>query len=248
MLTFAPLPQQSGTVRANTLYALMASRYEAYKARIVRPFFRDHFARLDRQIVLVDVLRALNAGPEAVADLETALTGILACFRQGDGNPLTRLVSRRIDRILFAATKADHLHRSSHDRLEAILNRLLGNAARRARFAGAETRSVALAAVRATREGTLEEAGETLPCIIGTPLAGEVIDGTTYDGRTEIALFPGDLPNNPESALQPDTETAINFLRFAPPADLPRTPDGAPVLPSIRLDRALDFLLGDKLR
>ena len=129
-----------------------------------------------------------------------------------------------------------------------LANRLLGNAARRARFAGAETRSVALAAVRAPREGTLEEAGEALPCIIGTPLAGEVIDGISYDGKTEIALFPGDLPENPESALEPDAESAINFLRFAPPGGLPRTADGAPVLPNIRLDRALDFLLGDKLR
>ena len=39
----------------------------------MRPFFRDHFARLDRQIVLVDALAALNAGPDAVRDLERAL-------------------------------------------------------------------------------------------------------------------------------------------------------------------------------
>ena len=46
---------------------MMARRYEAYKAHVVRPFFRDHFARLDRQIVLVDALSALNSGPAAVA-------------------------------------------------------------------------------------------------------------------------------------------------------------------------------------
>ena len=107
---------------------MLERRYEAYKALVVRPFFRDHFARLDRQIVLVDTLRALNAGPAAVADLETALTEILGCFRQGDNNPLTRLVARRIDRILFAATKADHIHSSSHDRLEAVMNRLVAQA------------------------------------------------------------------------------------------------------------------------
>ena len=50
----------------------MARRYEAYKDAVVRPFFRDHFARLDRQIVLVDALEALNAGPTALADLDHA--------------------------------------------------------------------------------------------------------------------------------------------------------------------------------
>ncbi|MDB5505440.1 MAG: Amino acid regulated cytosolic protein [Devosia sp.] len=247
-LTFAPLPAQTQQVRRGTLYALMEERYEAYKRIVVRPFFRNHFARLDRQIVLVDALRALNAGPEAVADLETALTGILACYRQGDGNPWTRLVSRRIDRILFAATKADHVHHTSHDRLEAILKRIVADASRRAKFAGAETRSLALASVRATTEGTLEEAGETLPCIIGKPLAGETIGGKIYDGVEEIALFPGDLPANPDTVLEPGNPVRINFLRFTPPDVTTRTSDGVAVLPHIRLDRALEYLIGDWLR
>ncbi|HEY4199838.1 MAG TPA: YcjX family protein [Devosiaceae bacterium] len=247
-LTFSPLPLPEQPVRSHSLYAMLQRRYEAYKDVVVKPFFRDHFARLDRQIVLVDTLRALNAGPEAVHDLETALTEVLSCFRQGDTNPFLRLIARRIDRILFAATKADHLHHTSHDRLEAILNRLLANAGRRAKFAGAETRSLALAAIRATREGVIEEHGESLPCIIGTPMAGETLDGTTYDGKTEIALFPGDLPENPESAFEPDGAVDLNFLRFVPPQKLDRNAEGAVVLPHIRFDRALDFLIGDWLK
>ena len=47
---------------SGSLFAMMERRYEAYKTHVVRPFFRDHFARLDRQIVLVDVLAALNGG------------------------------------------------------------------------------------------------------------------------------------------------------------------------------------------
>jgi predicted YcjX-like family ATPase len=243
-LTFAPLPPPPGPVSGRSLYAMLARRYEAYKAVVVRPFFRDHFARLDRQIVMVDMLRALNAGPAAIADLETALTEILGCFRQGNGNPLSRLVSRRIDRILFAATKADHIHSSSHDRLEAVMNRLVARAARRARYAGAETRSVALASVRATREGKVE--GHDV--IVGTPEAGEVLDGTTYDGKTEIALFPGDLPENPDLLFEEARPVDLRFLRFLPPRRLDRNASGDVLLPHIRLDRALDILIGDKLR
>ncbi|MDB5527802.1 MAG: YcjX family protein [Devosia sp.] len=247
-LTFAPLPPPTQPVRNASLYAMLEHRYEAYKDQVVRPFFKDHFARLDRQIVLVDTLRALNAGPAAVADLETALTSVLSCFRQGDTNPLLRPFVRKIDRILFAATKADHVHHTSHDRLESILNRLVADASKRARFVGAETRSIALAAIRATREGTISEAGETLPTIIGTPMAGEALDGTKYDGKTEIALFPGDLPERPDSLFEDGAPVSLNFLRFVPPQKLDRNAAGDPILPHIRFDRALDFLIGDWLK
>src|SRR6058998_3386345 len=136
-LTFAPLERASdASAPAGSLWAMMERRYDAYKDVVVRPFFRDHFARLDRQIVLVDALAALNAGPAALAELEQALTDILAAFRVGSGNLLASLVSRRIGRILIAATKADHLHHSDHDRLERILARLLDGAMKRASFSG----------------------------------------------------------------------------------------------------------------
>ena len=71
-LTFAPLPlPDGGEIAPGTLAAMMERRYEAYKTHVVRPFFRDHFARLDRQIVLVDALAALNSGPAALRDLQT---------------------------------------------------------------------------------------------------------------------------------------------------------------------------------
>ena len=89
----------------------------------MRPFFRDHFARLDRQIVLVDVLSAFDAGPAAMRDLQEAMNDVLDCFRVGRGDLLPRCSAPRADRILFAATKADHLHHTAHDRLEAILKR-----------------------------------------------------------------------------------------------------------------------------
>ncbi len=38
--------------------------------------------------------------------------------------------------------------------------------------------------------------------ILGTPQAGESLDAVTYDGKTEIALFPGDLPDDPELVFQ----------------------------------------------
>jgi predicted YcjX-like family ATPase len=248
-LTFAPLPGLEGSrARSGSLRAMMERRYESYKTHVVKPFFREHITRLDRQIVLIDAMQALNAGPAAVADLERALTEILACFRPGSNNFLTGLFSRRIERILIAATKADHLHHESHDRLQAIVRRLAERAVKRADLTGAKVDVLAMAAIRATREGTVKQRGEILPVIIGTPLRGETIGGETFDGETETAVFPGDLPLKPEAVFQDGgPATAIRFVRFRPPK-LERNADGLTLsLPHIRLDRALQFLIGDVL-
>src|SRR5258707_12991693 len=101
-VTFATLGlPANGSAPDGSLWAMMRRRYEAYKDVGVRPFFRDHFARLDRQIVLVDALAAFNAGPEALHDLEAALTGILDCFRIGRSTLLSHLFRPRLDLIFF---------------------------------------------------------------------------------------------------------------------------------------------------
>ena len=104
---------------------------------MVKPFFRDHLARIDRQVVLVDALGAIGAGPAAFEDLRRTMAGILTAFRPGrNGFFRELLLGRRVERILFAATKADHLHHSQHARLTAIMTALVDDARRRADFAG----------------------------------------------------------------------------------------------------------------
>jgi predicted YcjX-like family ATPase len=117
-----------------------------------------------------------------------------------------------------------------------------------------------MAAVRATREAAVQHGRkktgdrEALDAIIGTPLAGEEIAGETFDGTSEVAIFPGELPVDPRAAFRGDTlaiapgEADYRFVRFRPPiVELGR--DGLPLpLPQIRLDRALEFLIGDKVR
>jgi uncharacterized protein len=258
-LTFAPLDlPDDGTAPEGSLWAMMVRRYEAYKDVVVRPFFRDHFARLDRQVVLVDALSAFNSGPEALHDLEAALAGILDCFRIGRSTFLSSLFRPRIDRILFAATKADHLHHSSHDRLEAVLRRTVAGAAARAEDTGALIDVVALAAVRATSEAMVVRGRDKLPSILGTPAPGEDAGGEAFDGTTEVATFPGDLPADPEQLFAGEgafrglssasaEKTDFRFLRFRPP-QLESANAEAPTLPHIRLDRALQFLIGDRLQ
>ena len=241
LLTFAPLNAKAEEeFPKGSLGDLMERRYDSYVSKIVRPFFFSHFARLDRQIVLVDALSALNAGSAAVQDLKNALTQVMTCFRMGTNSIFSRVLGRRIDRILFAATKADLLHQTSHDRLENILRLIVDDACARAEFSGARIDVAAVAAIRATREAKVKQKNEELACIAGVPQRGEKIGSTTFDGETEAAIFPGDLPANSLDALDGTLQGKLKFVRFRPP------PLKDSAFPHIRLDRSLEFLLGDR--
>jgi predicted YcjX-like family ATPase len=94
-----------------------------------------------------------------------------------------------------------------------------------------------------------------LPCIVGVPAAGEAAGAEIFDGETEVALFPGDLPDDPDAlfagaafrglATTPRDDADFRFLRLRPPPL--QEVDGVLALPHIRLDRALEFLLGDRM-
>lgn len=248
-LTFAPLDLAAGqAIAPGSFAALMERRFEAYKTHVVRPFFREHFQRLDRQIVLVDVLSAIDAGPVALAELEEALDQVLLAFRTGRNSLLSRLFSPRADKVLFAATKADHIHHTNHDRLDAILRLLVNRAAKRNEAAGASVGTVALASIRATRETTIREGLDTLRAVAGVPEAGERVAGEVFDGETEAAIFPGELPETAEAVFEGAIAPgSLRFPRFRPPK-LPVDAAGRMAkMPHIRLDRALEFLLGDRL-
>ncbi|MBV9569603.1 MAG: YcjX family protein [Hyphomicrobiales bacterium] len=246
-LTFAPLDIRGTHPPPGSLAELMEKRFEAYKTHVALPFFREHFARLDRQIVLVDLLTPLNAGARAVADLEAALDHVLAAFRVGRNSLLSSLFAPRIERVLFAATKADLLHHTSHDRLQAILALLVERAFRRSQESGARTHVLALAALRATHEARVREGRSILPAVVGIPEAGEKIDGEEFDGIAEAAIYPGDLPGDPKAALDAKGGLNLRFVRFRPPL-IPQTDLGKRrTAPHIRLDSALEYLIGDRL-
>ncbi|MFX0542166.1 YcjX family protein [Roseovarius sp. S4756] len=244
-LTFAPMRRPESPAR-RSLWREMERRYDAYKSQIVAPFFRDHFSKIDRQIVLIDALEAIHAGPPAVADLQDTMADILSAFRPGRNAFLSRIFfGRRVEKILFAATKADHLHHSQHTRLTAFMEALTGEARARADFQGAQTASLALASLRATVEEVREHEGEHLDCVRGT------LQNPDGSRGKEAAFYPGALPDSPASLIASarqghDTwlDRDYQIMKFAP-ASLQLKPGMGP--PHIRLDRAAQFLIGDRL-
>lgn len=240
VLTFAPLP--GATFKRGSLGREFERRFDSYKRNIVKPFFYDHFAKIDRQIVLVDVLGAIHAGPAALDDLRSAMARILGAFRPGKNAFLTRLFQgRQVEKILFAATKSDHLHHAQHQQLTAITRALLREAKDKADFAGAKTKAMAIAALRTTVEETIDHKDGPL----------DVVRGRLQDSGKQAAFYPGKLPDDPMHLLAPARDGSDNWLdadyaimNFAP-APLTLRPGDGP--PHIRLDKAAQFLLGDKL-
>ncbi|KAB7610485.1 YcjX family protein [Amylibacter sp. SFDW26] len=240
VLTFCPLPKTAA--KRGTLYREFQRRYEAYKTKVVKPFFKDHFSRIDRQIVLVDALGAVHHGPQAVGDLHGALVEVLQAFKPGRKSWLASILGkRRVEKILFAATKADHLHHSQHPQLAALMQALVRDAKDRADFSGAQTDSIALASLRTTVEETHDHYGTALECVRGTLL----------ETGKQAAMYAGHLPENPVNILNVAQSGATEWLdadyavmNFLPAKISLKQGDGPP---HIRLDRAAEFLLGDKL-
>jgi predicted YcjX-like family ATPase len=241
VLTFAPMPKPAQTPR-NCLWREMERRFDGYKSRVVQPFFRDHFARLDRQIVLVDVLGAIHQGPQAMEDLRRTMAEVLGAFKPGRNGWLSGILGgRRVEKILFAATKADHLHHIQHPALTAITEALLREAKSRADFAGAETAALSLASLRCTVEEMLQRDGAALPAVRGRLLGS---------GKQAV-MYPGELPADPARLLAPARDGASAWLgadyalmAFAPARSSLKPGEGPP---HIRLDRAAEFLIGDRL-
>ncbi|MBV9814650.1 MAG: YcjX family protein [Alphaproteobacteria bacterium] len=221
------------SARPGTLAALMEERFEAYKRAVVRPFFALLARNVERQIVLVDVLRALNAGEEAFADQRLALDLILAAFRFGRRSLLRLLFGARIDRVLFVATKADHVPALQRDHLEALMANLVEAPSLRARGAHARVAAAALASIRCTEDGTDVIDGRKVDIVVGLPEGGE----------RRIRFFPGIVPVTPPPAGFWG-ERFTEFPVFQPPRITGAEGDG---IPHINLDKALDFLLEDIL-
>lgn len=238
-LQFFPWPDVEATglsraaqLGADTNFGMLRARYDYYCNQVVKGFYREHFVRFDRQIVLVDCLTPLNSGPQTFNDMRLALTQLMQSFHYGKRTLLRRLFSPVIDKLLFAATKADHVTMDQHANLVSLLQQLVQEASQDAAFEGIAMDCLTLASVQATQSGLIESQGQKVPALRGHRLA---------DGQA-LTFYPGEVPARlPEPAFW--ARQGFQFEQFRPQIMTPDTP-----MPHIRMDAALEFLIGDKLR
>ncbi len=237
VLNFCPLETPGAARPRGSLHAAMAERYDAYRRKIVREFYERHFTDFDRQIVLVDLLRSLTAGPAAFEEARETMSLVLRSFEHGQSSLLARLGlpwgRHRIDRVILAASKADHVSRSQQGNLEALLRDLLDRAGREIKAKTIETRVMALAAMRCTADRIDERDGHRLSVIVGVPVVGS----------EERVLWTGEVPDRmPGSGDWHEGD--FRFIDFRPRRVPPGAPDG---FEHIRLDEAAKYLIADRL-
>lgn len=213
----------------NSYFKVCEQRYRAYIKELVEPFYKTFFSRIDRQLVLVDVVNALNAGPEYVDDMRQALTNITDSFAYGNQNRLFQLFSPKIDKVVFAATKIDQVVSEDHEAVRQLLSVIVKQAYKNAQHEGINPVCEATAAVRSSKE--IDHHGER--GITGTGNDGGPI-GYTHP------RVPARIPEGDE--WQPFLEWKIPALK--PPKGL--SYQNSDAVPHIRLDTILNILIGDK--
>ncbi|CDG97125.1 conserved hypothetical protein [Xenorhabdus bovienii str. puntauvense] len=215
----------------HTNIGMLRERFAYYCDHIVKGFYKEHFLRFDRQIVLVDCLQPLNSGPQAFNDMRLALAQFMQSFHYGKRTLFRRLFSPCIDKLMFAASKADHVTADQHANLISLLQQLVQEAWQNAAFEGISMDCVGLASVQATESGIVLHDGEKIPAIKGNRLSDDKL----------LTFFPGEVPQRlPNSDFW--QKQGFNFESFRPKQVNVDTP-----LPHIRMDSAMEFLLGDKL-
>lgn len=143
---------------------------------------------------------------------------------------MKRLFAPKIDKLLFAASKADHVTPDQQDNLVKLLESIVHQARQHIQFEGVATESTAIASIKASESGVSQFEGRDLQVIKGINAQGD-----------EVTLYPGDVPAEcPAASFW--LHQGFSYPSFAPPL---RATNRS--LPHIRMDQVLQFILADKL-
>jgi predicted YcjX-like family ATPase len=227
---------------AESFIGMLRARYIEYKEQVVDKFYRENFLRFDRQIVLADCLKPLNEGKESFADLSLAISMILESYSYGQSGLFSRLFSPKIDKLLFGATKADHVTPEQHAPMVSLLNELVHQNKQMLNYEAVDIKTLAIASVKATTSGMSKHEGQELPVIQGQRLPPKHAENSTDVFGQKITIFPGAVPAHlPNDAFWQSNN--FKFIEFSPLAGLNKHQG----LPHLRMDQVLQFLLADKM-
>jgi hypothetical protein len=213
----------------DSVYKIFEQRYNDYIADLVKPFYRRFFSKIDRQLVLVDLISALQQGEEHMNDLRQSLSAVLDSFSYAQQSWLRQLISPRIEKVSFVATKVDQVVSKDHDNIRQLLAILIRQSFRQVKHEGIEPYCEAAAAVRTSVE-TIHNGDAAL---IARQLNGD-----------RVGLVHPEIPTR-----MPEGDEWRRFddwpLKPFQPAPGVSFANGDP-LPHIRVDSVINSLIGDK--
>ncbi|MFT7413905.1 MAG: putative YcjX-like family ATPase [Methylophagaceae bacterium] len=209
----------------NSVYKVMSQRYQDYIEKIVKPFNKHFFDDIDRQVVLIDALKVISGGQDNFEDMMLAQSRIMDCYKYGSSNALQKLFNTKIERILFLASKPDRVLASQHENLRSLVNDIIVRTCSQKLRNSIDIDTESACSIRCT-----QEINDLLRV---TNAAGQrgVVDPIPIPDHIPTTTEWAELKHwIPETLQPPEIEGLANGAR----------------LPSIRMDKVLTFLLGDK--
>ncbi len=178
MLIFAPLPNEA---KKSPIYKRFKTRYNQYVQEIVKRLYLEHFKSFDTQIVLIDLIRALESGYDSFEDIHFSLKNILKSFNYGNNSFISRFFNIKIDHVLFVATKADYLPDSMHNSYKNLLISMIQDIKKELDINHIKTETNIISSVKSTQSVQAKVDGKLIDCIRGV-VEGEIEPSTHFVG------------------------------------------------------------------
>ncbi|WP_442805692.1 YcjX family protein [Testudinibacter sp. TR-2022] len=214
----------------DSYFALLQKRYEYYREKIVKRFYQKYFSKFDRQIILADCLTPLNYSQQAFNETKESLRQLFSNFHYGNRTLLHRLFAPQIDKLLFVASKADHVTVDQLPNLISLMRQLVQEGGQHVNFAGVKNDYAAIASIRATKPVVVKDNGQMV----------KALQGVRSKDKQMVTLFPGSVPSRLPN-VDFWQQNRFEFDQFEP------LPLEAERIPHLRMDTVLQFLLADKL-
>jgi len=233
LLMFCPLPTPCDEVEEGSIYANFQKRYERYVSEVVKRLYLEHFQTFDAQVILVDLVKTLNEGEAVFEDMHLALKSILKTFTYGSNNIFSKFFDLKIDQVIFAATKADHIPASAHESYMELLKEMIWDIKKELDVKHIDTEVTIFSAVKSTQFVKAMLNGVEVDCV----------RGIVEDEEEPSTHFPGYLPNDyKDPSFWKNAD--FNFQTFKPISFPPRDSNA---VEHIRMDRLIYSLLKDRV-
>lgn len=228
ILHFAPIDDA-----ATELVKVFQEKYDRYVKEVVKEIHLEHFKGFQRQVVLIDVIEALQNGYECYSDMKTGLKSMLKLYDHKNKNFISQWFAPSIKKVLFIATKADQVAASQHANFSKLLDDMIQELRHEMDISHISTDTQVVSSLKSTMTIEKKYEGMTLSFIRG--ILKE--DSKVHD------LYPGEMPSKFPTKEEWNTAN-YGYKNFLPPKKPYR--ENEP-LEHINMDKVVQKLVGDLL-
>ncbi len=228
LLTFAPIKSS-----ALGLKKVFKKRYKRYIKDVVKEIHLEHFKDFQRQVILIDVIEALQNGYECYKDMKEAIKSILDIYDYKNRNFFLKWFKPSIQKVLFVATKADQVAASQHANFSMLLDDMINDIRREMDISHIQTDTQIVSSLKSTT--TIQKSYEGMKLSFVRGILEK--DSQMHD------LYPGEIPPKFPTKEEWDSEN-YGYKSFLPPKKSYRENEA---LEHINMDRVVDKLIGDLL-